>query len=92
MKNKIGEISGKIWKILGEKEDVEILKLPQILKEKGEIVYQALVWLARENKINYHSKEKKTFVSLSYDEREMFRNSLKTPPKTGPQENSLKQQ
>jgi hypothetical protein len=92
MKNKIGEISGKICKILGEKEDVEILKLPQILKEKGEIVYQALAWLAREDKINYHSKEKKTFVSLSYDEREMFRNSLKAPPKTGPQENSLKQQ
>jgi len=92
MKNKIGEISGKIWKILGEKEDVELSKLPQILKEKGEIVYQALGWLAREDKINYHSKEKKTFVSLSYDEREMFRNSLKTPPKTGPQENSLKQQ
>jgi hypothetical protein len=92
MKNKIGEISGKIWKILGEKEDVELSKLPQILKEKGEIVYQALGWLAREDKINYHSKERKTFVSLSYDEREIFRNSLKTSPKTSPQENSLKQQ
>jgi len=92
MKNKIGEISGKIWKILGEKEDVEISKLPQILKEKGEIVYQALGWLAREDKINYHSKEKKTFVSLSYGEREIFRNSLKTSLKTGTQENSLKQQ
>jgi hypothetical protein len=51
MKNKIGEIAGKIWKTLGEKEDVEILRLPQILKEKGEIVYQALGWLAREEKI-----------------------------------------
>lgn len=92
MKNKIGDIAGKIWKILGEKEDVELSKLPQILKEKGEIVYQALGWLAREDKINYHSKEKKTFVSLSYDEREIFRNSLKTSLKTNPQENSLKQQ
>jgi hypothetical protein len=71
---------------LGEKEDVELSKLPQILKEKGEVVYQALGWLAREDKINYHSKEKKTFVSLSYDEREIFRNSFKT----GTQENSLK--
>lgn len=92
MKNKIGEMAAKVWKTLGEKEDVEILRLPQILKEKGEIVYQALGWLAREDKINYHSKEKKTFVSLSYDEREIFRNSLKTSPKTSPQENSLKQQ
>jgi len=47
MKNKIGEIAGKIWEILGKKEDVEILRLPQILKEKGEIVYQALGWLEK---------------------------------------------
>ena len=86
MKDKIGEMAAKVWETLGEKEDVEISKLPQILKEKGEIVYQALGWLAREDKINYHSKEKKTFVSLSYDEREIFRNSLRT----GAQENSLK--
>ena len=46
MKNKIGEMAAKVWKTLGEKEDVEISKLPQILKEKGEIVYQALGWLA----------------------------------------------
>ena len=92
MKNKIGEIAGKIWNILGEKEDVEILKLPQILKEKGEIVYQALGWLAREDKINYHSKEKKTFVSLSYDECEVFKNSLKNSLGQDSQENSSKQQ
>jgi len=92
MKNKIGEMAAKVWKTLGEKEDVEISRLPQILKEKGEIVYQALGWLAREDKINYHSKERKTFVSLSSDEREIFRNSLKTSIKKGAQENSLKQQ
>jgi len=92
MKNKIGEMAAKVWKTLGEKEDVEILRLPQILKEKGEIVYQALGWLAREDKISYHSKEKKTFVSLSYDEREIFKNSLKTSLGRNLQENSPKQQ
>jgi hypothetical protein len=76
MKDRIGEIAGKIWAILGEKHNVDILKLPKILKEKGEIVYQALGWLAREDKIKYHSKERKTFVSLSHEEREMFKNSL----------------
>jgi hypothetical protein len=81
MKNKIGEMAGKVWKTLGEKEEVEISKLPQILKEKGEIVYQALGWLAREDKVNYHSKGKKTFVSLSHNEREIF----KTLPETKPQ-------
>ena len=39
MKNKIGEVAGRVWKTLGE---------------KGDIVYQALGWLAREDKINYY--------------------------------------
>jgi hypothetical protein len=81
MKDKIGEIAGKIWTILGEKQNVEISKLPKILKEKEEIVYQALGWLAREDKITYHKKERKTFVSLSYAEREIFKNSLEASPK-----------
>ena len=88
MKDKIGEIAGKIWTILGEKQNVNILKLPKILKEKGEIVYQALGWLAREDKINYHTKERKTFVSLSHEEREIFRNSLEASPKQDPHGNS----
>jgi hypothetical protein len=32
MKDRIGEIAGKIWAILGEKQNVDILKLPKILK------------------------------------------------------------
>ena len=35
MKDRIGEIAGKIWTILGEKQSVDILKLPKILKERG---------------------------------------------------------
>ena len=89
MKNKIGEIAGKVWKTLGEREHVNFLNLPMILQEKGEIVYQALGWLAREDKIIYRNKEGKTFVSLRYAEREIFRNFLKTSLKTGTQENLL---
>jgi hypothetical protein len=90
MKNKIGEIAGKVWKTLGEREHVNLLRLPTILQEKEEIVYQALGRLAREDKVNYLSKEGKTSVSLRYAEREIFRNSLKTSLKTGSQENLLK--
>ena len=61
MKDRIGEIAGKIWTILGEKQNIDILKLPRILKERGEIVYQALGWLAREGKINYHTKERPSY-------------------------------
>lgn len=76
MKDRIGEIAGKIWTVLGEKQNVDISKLPKILKEKGEIVYQALGWLAREEKIKYHTKEKKTFVSLTHEEHEIFKSIL----------------
>ncbi len=76
MKTKIGEMAGRVWEALGEKEKVAVSRLPQILKEKGEIVYQALGWLAREGKIDFHKKEGKTFVSLSDEEREIFKKSL----------------
>jgi hypothetical protein len=76
MKTRIGEMAGRVWKTLGEKEEVVVSKLPQILKEKGEIVYQALGWLAKEGKVDFHKKEGKTFVSLSQEEDEIFRKSL----------------
>ena len=78
MKTKIGEMAGKVWRILGEKEDVPVSRLPQILKEKGEIVYQSLGWLAKEDKILFHKKGGKTFVSLSPEEREIFKKSRTT--------------
>jgi hypothetical protein len=76
MKKIIGEMAGRVWKTLGEKEELVVSKLPQILKEKGEIVYQALGWLAKEGKVDFHKKEGKTFVSLSHEEREIFKKSL----------------
>jgi hypothetical protein len=76
MKTKIGEMAGRVWKTLGEKDEVAVSRLPQILKEKGEIVYQALGWLAKEGKVDFHKKEGKTFVSLSHEEREIFKKSL----------------
>jgi len=76
MKTKIGEMAGRVWKTLGEKEEVTVSKLPQILKEKGEIVFQALGWLAKEGKLDFHKKEGKTFASLSQEQREIFNKSL----------------
>ena len=76
MKTKIGEMAGRVWKVLGERDSVAVSTLPQILKEKGEIVYQAVGWLAREDKIDFRKKEGKTFVSLNSEEREVFKKSL----------------
>jgi hypothetical protein len=76
MKQIIGEMAGRVWRALGEKEAVPVSRLPQLLKEKGEIVYQALGWLAKEGKIVFHKKEGRTFVSLSHEEREIFKKGL----------------
>ena len=50
MKAKIGSTAGKVWETLNEKGEVDISRLPKILKEKTLIVYQAVGWLAREDK------------------------------------------
>jgi hypothetical protein len=76
MKTKIGEMAGRVWRTLGEEEEVPVSRLPKILKEKGEIVYQAVGWLAREDKIDFRKKGGKTFVSLKNEEREQFKESL----------------
>jgi len=65
MKEIIGEMAGSDWETLGKKGRLEISKLPQILKVKGDTVYQALGWLAREEKIIFHKKEVRAYTSLN---------------------------
>ncbi|MDP8266884.1 MAG: winged helix-turn-helix domain-containing protein [Candidatus Aceula meridiana] len=74
MKGKIIEAAGKTWQVLGEKEEVKVTDLAKLVKEKGEVVFQALGWLAREDKINYISRKKQDFVSLVEPERNYYRN------------------
>jgi hypothetical protein len=64
MKTLIGHTAGKVWEALKEKDQINIEQLPRMLKEKSVIVYQAVGWLAREDKIVYHKKGDKTYVSL----------------------------
>jgi len=69
VKEKISTAAGEIWRTLREKGEVNLPQLPKILKEKEVIIYQALGWLAREDKIEYKAKGNKTFISLSESER-----------------------
>ena len=69
MKDKIGKTAGAIWKILKKNKEVNVAELPKLVNEKSALVYQALGWLARENKIEYHTKAAKTFVSLAEREK-----------------------
>ncbi|MFH2035929.1 MAG: winged helix-turn-helix domain-containing protein [Candidatus Zixiibacteriota bacterium] len=64
MKEIIGLTAGKIWTMLKKKNEVSLSQLPKVVNEKQVIVYQALGWLAREDKIEYITKGKATMVTL----------------------------
>ena len=50
MKEKVIEIAGKAWRFLGQNGQTNVSQLAKSLKEKDEVVFQALGWLAREEK------------------------------------------
>ena len=64
MKEKVIEIAGKTWRFLGQNGQTNLAQLPRLLRENDSVVLQALGWLAREDKINYTIKSRRTFVSL----------------------------
>lgn len=66
MKEKIGSIAGKIWLILNENNEINLTQLPKIIDEKTPNIYQALGWLAREDKILYRTEGRKTLISLNH--------------------------
>ncbi|MBU0896649.1 MAG: winged helix-turn-helix domain-containing protein [Candidatus Omnitrophica bacterium] len=72
MKEKIIDAAGKTWQYLARNGETDISVLPKRLKEKNNIVFQSLGWLAREDKINYTHRDKKTIVSLSDPEMRIF--------------------
>ena len=75
MKDKIIEAAGKTWRFLGQNGQTNVSQLAKSLKEKDEVVLQALGWLAREDKIDYTVKNRRIFVSLVEGELHAF-NSL----------------
>ena len=72
MKEKVIEIAGKTWRYLGQNGETNVASLSKALKEKDAIVLQALGWLAREDKIDYSIKNRRTFVNLVEQELRTF--------------------
>ncbi len=72
MKEKIIETAGKAWRFLGQNGQSNVSELVKSLQEKDEVVLQALGWLAREDKIDYTVKNRRTFVSLVEGELRAF--------------------
>ncbi len=81
MKEKIIETAGKTWKALGQKGELLLEQLPKAVNVDEATSYQALGWLAREDKINYSIKNKQTFVSLVDSELRAFKNLFQLAPK-----------
>src|SRR5450755_3011165 len=72
MKEKVIEAAGKTWRFLGQNGETNVSQLAKSLKEKDEVVLQAVGWLAREDKIDYTVKNRRTFVSLVESELRNF--------------------
>lgn len=64
MQELIGKTAGKVWNLLQKNVELPISQIPKKVKERDIVAYQALGWLAREEKIRYTTKGKTTLVSL----------------------------
>jgi hypothetical protein len=63
MKEQIGLTAGRVWQTLVKNGEVSLPQLPKLIKEKDAMVFQALGWLAREDKVKYRTEGVRTFVS-----------------------------
>lgn len=72
MKEKVIETAGKTWRFLGQNGETNVSQLPRLLRENESVVLQALGWLAREDKINYTTRSRRTFVALVEQEMSAF--------------------
>ena len=63
MNEKIAECAGRIWVLLGRTPEVNMLRLSELLGERNVLAYQALGWLARDNRVTYTQKGSQVFIS-----------------------------
>ncbi|OGC23700.1 hypothetical protein A2291_03975 [candidate division WOR-1 bacterium RIFOXYB2_FULL_42_35] len=73
LRDKIGEVAGKIWQVLGKKGEISLAQLPKVIDEKSDLAYQGLGWLAHEGKVFYTTKDKKHFVALTTPEQDIYK-------------------
>lgn len=54
MQDRIGRVAGNIWHKLEKEGEMSPRKLTTATKEKSDVVYLALGWLAREDKVEFN--------------------------------------
>lgn len=69
MKEKVGDVAGAVWRVLHENDKVALTALPKLVRQNDTMAYQAVGWLAREDKIQYYTEGRITFVALAPQER-----------------------
>ena len=68
VEERIAECAKRIWTLLEDTREVNILRLSEVLGERSVIAYQALGWLARDRKVRYEQRGSQVFISR-HDER-----------------------
>ena len=65
MIDQIGEGAGAVWKYLNEHPQAEPSEIKRALKLNDDVLWMAVGWLAREDKLVFNSSGKKMQISLS---------------------------
>lgn len=73
LRPEIGRTAGDIWKFLGKSGKVSLTDLLTKTKIKPDTVHQAIGWLAREDKIEFTQQARTTYVSLTSNELNNYR-------------------
>lgn len=61
---RIGFVAGEIWMYLDKNKEATPIKLKASLGLSNTMLYLALGWLARENKVNIEQKDYSYIISL----------------------------
>ncbi len=64
MKDRIGYVAGQIWHLLNEQGELTPIKIKAQLGLSNTMLYLALGWLSRENKVNIVQYEYSYKISL----------------------------
>ena len=64
IKSEIGNIAGKIWQLIDERQITSVFEIEKILSMQLQVVLMALGWLAHENKIHFLSEDKDSKIII----------------------------
>jgi len=66
LKQTIGENAGHIWRLLNEKEEMQLTELLKFSGLEESEFNRSLGWLARENKVGFYCDDENEIVFLIY--------------------------